>query len=133
MIIDSSALVAILLGEPDTLAIAKTLDSAESLSISSGTFVELSIVIDKRKIPALSNQIEEIIEQYNILVEPVTPEQARIARQAHRDYGRGSGHRANLNFGDCFSYALARVKREPLLYKGDDFAHTDIRSAMQQS
>ena len=57
-------------------------------------------------------------------------EQARIARQAYRDYGRGSGHAANLNFGDCFSYALARVKREPMLYKGDDFVHTDMRSAM---
>ncbi len=133
MIVDSSALVAILLGEPETLVLAKTLNSAESLSISAGTFVELSIVIDKRKNPALSNQIEEIIDQYNIFVEPVTADQARIARQAYRDYGRGSGHKANLNFGDCFSYALARVKREPLLYKGDDFVHTDIRSAMQQS
>ena len=67
-----------------------------------------------------------------MVIEPVTAEQAKIARQAYRDYGRGSGHRANLNFGDCFSYALARVKREPLLYKGDDFVHTDLRSAIQQ-
>jgi ribonuclease VapC len=62
-------------------------------------------------------------------VEPFTEEQAQIARQAYRDYGKGSGHRAQLNFGDCFSYALARVKREPLLFKGDDFVHTDVRSA----
>ena len=60
----------------------------------------------------------------------MTAEQARIARQAYRDYGRGSGHAANLNFGDCFSYALARVKREPILFKGDDFGHTDLRAAI---
>jgi len=64
-----------------------------------------------------------------MVIEPVTVEQARIARQAYRDFGRGSGHRANLNFGDCFAYALARVKREPLLFKGDDFTHTDVRRA----
>jgi ribonuclease VapC len=131
MIVDSSALVAIFLGEPETLALAKTLNSAESLSMSAGTFIELSIVIDRRKNPALSNLIEEIIEQFGIHIEPVTPEQARIARQAYRDFGRGSGHRANLNFGDCLAYALARVKREPLLYKGDEFLHTDLLSAMK--
>ena len=65
-----------------------------------------------------------------IVIEPVTAEQARIARQAYRDYGKGSGHPANLNFGDCFSYALAREKREPILFKGDDFLHTDLRSAL---
>jgi ribonuclease VapC len=129
MIVDSSALVAILLGEPETLSLAKTLNAAESISISAGTFVELSIVIDKRKNPALSNQIEEILERYGIYIEPVTADQARIARQAYRDFGKGSGHRANLNFGDCFAYALARAKHEPLLYKGDDFVHTDVRSA----
>jgi ribonuclease VapC len=75
--------------------------------------------------------LDDLIENSRIVMEPVTEEQARIARQAYRDYGRGSGHKANLNFGDCFAYALARVKREPLLYKGDEFIHTDIRSAMK--
>jgi ribonuclease VapC len=129
MIVDSSALVAILLGEPETVEFAKALDSAADLSISAGTFMELAIVIDSRKNPALSNQIEEILDRYDINIEPVTREQARIARQAYRDYGKGSGQRANLNFGDCFAYALARVKREPLLFKGDDFVHTDLRPA----
>jgi len=87
-------------------------------------------VIDARKVPALSNQIEEIIERYDIDIEYVTAEQARIARQAYRDFGKGSGSPAQLNFGDCFSYALARVKREPLLFKGDDFVHTDVRPAV---
>jgi ribonuclease VapC len=72
-----------------------------------------------------------VIERSRIAIEPVTAEQARIARQAYRDYGRGSGHPANLNFGDCFSYALARDKREPMLWKGDDFGHTDLHSAQE--
>ena len=74
--------------------------------------------------------LDDLIENSKITIEPVTEEQARIARQAYRDFGKGSGHRASLNFGDCFVYALARVKREPLLYKGDDFVHTDVRSAL---
>ncbi len=129
MIVDSSALIAILLGEPEAVAFATLLDSAANLSISAAAYLELSIVIDARKIPALSNQIDEILERFDIYVEYVTAEQARIARQAYRDFGRNSGSPARLNSGDCFSYALARAKREPLLYKGDDFVHTDVRKA----
>ena len=130
MIVDTSALIAILLGEPEAVAFATMLDAADDLSISAATYLELSIVIDKRKNPALSNQLDEIVERYDIYIEHVTTDQARIARQAYRDFGKGSGHAANLNFGDCFAYALARVKREPLLFKGDDFVHTDVRSAV---
>jgi ribonuclease VapC len=72
------------------------------------------------------------MERFNIQIEPVTPEQAMIARQAYRDFGRGSGHPAGLNFGDCFSYALARDKREPMLWKGDDFGHTGLPPAVTQ-
>lgn len=133
MIVDTSALMAILLGEAETVTFATMLDAADDLSISAATFLEFSIVIDARRNPALSNQVEEILERYDIYIEHITTEQARIARQAYRDFGKGSGHRANLNFGDCFAYALARVKREPLLYKGDDFVHTDLRSAVEQS
>ena len=129
MIVDTSALMAILLGEPETVAFATMLDAADDLCISAATFLEFSIVIDARRNPVLSNQVEEILERYDIYIEHVTTEQARIARQAYRDFGKGSGHRANLNFGDCFAYALARVKREPLLYKGDDFVHTDLKPA----
>jgi ribonuclease VapC len=67
------------------------------------------------------------------IIEPFTAEQAQIARQAYRDYGRGSGHAANLNLGDCFAYALAREKRQPLLYKGDAFRHTDLRTIRPRS
>ena len=131
MIVDTSAITAILLEEAETLAFSTTLDSAESLAMSAGTYLELSILIDRRKNAVLSNQIEELLERFNIVIEPVTAEQAKIARQAYRDYGKGSGHPANLNFGDCFSYALARTKREPLLFKGDDFIHTDLRPAVR--
>jgi ribonuclease VapC len=129
MIVDTSALVAILRHEPECMVFAKALDEANSLYMSAGAYLELSIVIDSRRDPVLSREIDEVIGRFKIQIEPVTVEQARIARHAYCDYGRGSGHPANLNFGDCFTYALARDKREPLLYKGDDFVHTDLRSA----
>ena len=80
--------------------------------------------------PVRSSRFDAIIRTISPEVVPFTPEQAQIARQAYRDFGRGSGHPANLNYGDCFSYALASERREPLLYVGDDFSHTDIRSAL---
>lgn len=100
--------------------------------MSAASYVEVGIVVDGWKNAVLSSQLDELILRFNIEIEPLTPDQARIARQAYRDYGKGSGHPANLNFGDCFSYALARAKREPILYTGDDFVHTDLRSALDQ-
>jgi len=131
MIVDSSAIVAILKQEPDWKEFLSTLNAANEISISAGTYFEISIVIGRLNNPIMNRQIDELMEEFSILIEPFTAEQAQIARQAYRDYGRGSGHPANLNFGDCFAYALARVKREPLLFKGDDFVHTDVRSAIQ--
>ena len=133
MIVDSSAIVAILKQEPDWRIFAASLDASEEISLSAGTYLEISVVIGRLNDPVMNRQIDELIEEFSILIEPFTEEQARIARQAYRDFGKGSGHQANLNFGDCFTYALARVKREPLLYKGDDFVHTDLRSALHQS
>jgi ribonuclease VapC len=127
MIVDSSALVAIVNKEQDSPDLAKKIDAAASVSMSAATYLETAIVLDKRQDPARSARLDELILDLEMVIAPVTFEQARIARQAYRDYG--SGHPANLNFGDCFSYALARDKREPLLYKGDDFVHTDLRSA----
>jgi len=129
VIVDSSALVAILKSEPDWRRFAQALDSAETARLSAATYVELSVVVQRLKDPALESEIDDLIERFEIEIEPLTADQARIARKAYRDYGKGSGHPANLNFGDCFSYALARDKREPILYKGDDFVHTDLRSA----
>ena len=130
MIVDSSALVAILLNEEDGHELSLALDQPEIVRLSAASYLETSIVIDKYRDPVLSASLDDTILDAEIVVEPVTPEQAKIARQAYRDFGKGSGHRANLNFGDCFSYALARDKREPILYKGDDFAHTGLRSAL---
>jgi ribonuclease VapC len=132
MIVDTSAVIAIIKAEPEAEAFALAMEAADTIRISAGTLLEASIVADGYRNPKLSARFDEIVEHPKVVIEPLTAEQAKIARQAYRDYGRGSGHPANLNFGDCFSYALARDKREPILYKGDDFVHTDLRSAMQQ-
>ena len=129
MIVDSSALIAILKREAQWAVLSETLDAAGISRISAANYLEASIVVDGWRNPILSREFDELIQRFNIQIEPVTFEQAKIARQAYRDFGRGSGHRAGLNFGDCFSYALAREKQEPMLWKGDDFGHTDIRSA----
>jgi len=130
MIVDSSALIAILRREPGRQSFSQALRDAAENRISAATYFETSIVIDSARDPIASRMLDDLIENSRIAIEPFTAEQALIARQAYRDFGKGSGHPANLNFGDCFAYALARVKREPLLYKGDDFVHTDIRSAV---
>jgi ribonuclease VapC len=129
MIVDSSALIAILKREPEGSAFSGTLEAAPDAKISAATYLEAAIVIDRLRDPMLSLLLDDVIERARISIEPLTAAQAKIARQAYRDYGKGSGHPAKLNFGDCFSYALARDKREPLLYKGDDFVHTDLRPA----
>jgi ribonuclease VapC len=123
-------MVAILKRESDWRVFGKALDEADYARLSAATYVEISVVIERLKNPALSLEIDELIEEFDIVVEAFTPEQSKIASRAYRDYGKSSGHPANLNFGDCFSYALAREKREPILFKGDDFAHTDLRPAV---
>jgi ribonuclease VapC len=131
MIVDSSALVAIIKREPDWKQLAEAIDGASDISTSAASYLETAIVLDSRRDPVQSARLDELLLDLEMKIEPITAEQAIIARQAYRDYGKGSGHSANLNFGDCFSYALARVKREPLLFKGDDFVHTDVRSALR--
>jgi ribonuclease VapC len=131
MIVDSSALVAILKREPEQAEFSALLESTPDVKTSAATYFETSIVIDSLRDPVTSQLLDVLIAHSKIVIEPVTAEQARIARQAYRDYGKGSGHAANLNFGDCFTYALASDKREPVLFKGDDFGHTDLRSAAQ--
>ena len=132
MIVDTSALIAILKNEPEAEVFSEAIEAAKAVRISAASYLETHIVVDGYKNPILTARLEEIFENPGIQIEPVTFEQARIARQAYRDYGRGSGHPANLNFGDCFSYALARVKREPMLFKSNDFVHTDLRPAVLQ-
>jgi ribonuclease VapC len=129
MIVDSSALVAILKREPEQAAFSALLESTKDVKMSAATYFETAIVIDSLRDTLMSNLLDDIIERSKIVIEPVTAEQAKLARQAYRDFGKGSGSPANLNFGDCLTYALARDKREPLLFKGDDFVHTDLRPA----
>ncbi len=130
MILDTSALIAMLTNEEDGGALSRVLDQQTVVRMSAASYVETSIVVDAHRDPALSASLDDMMLDAEIVVEPVTVEQARIARQAYRDYGKASGHKAGLNFGDCFSYALAREKREPILFKGDNFGHTDLRSAL---
>jgi ribonuclease VapC len=126
VIVDSSALIAILNDEPDGPALARAIANAEVRLMSAASYLECSIVIDRSPDPVFRARLDDLLRQLEIEVVPVTFEQARLAREAHRAFGRGSGHPARLNFGDCFAYALARERNQPLLYKGDDFAQTDI-------
>ena len=131
MIIDASALLAILRDEPDASLYASAIEGATSCRLSAVNYVEAAVVIDGSRDPIASRRFDELLATSRTMVEPVTREQAWIAREAYRDFGKGSGHPARLNFGDCFAYALARVTGEPLLYKGEDFAQTDLSSALR--
>ncbi len=130
MIVETSAVIAILRGEPEALHCAHAIESAAQRRMSAVSFVEAAVVVDGSRDPVLSRRFDEFIREAGIVIEPVTETQARIAREAYRDFGKGSGHAAKLNFGDCFAYALARSTGEPLLFKGDDFGYTDIESAL---
>jgi ribonuclease VapC len=110
-----------------TVAIERFLGSA----IPAANLLEASIVIDHSSDPVISRLFDRLVAEGGIAVEAVTAEHARIARQAYRDFGQGSGHPAGLNFGDCFAYALAKDRNEALLYKGNDFVHTDVRNALE--
>jgi ribonuclease VapC len=129
MIVDSSAIIAILRAEPEAQAFAKAIAAARDRRVSAVNFVEASVVIDGSRDPIASRRFDELVLEAELQIEPVTEAHARIAREAYRDFGKGSGHRASLNFGDCFAYALAKAKQEPILCKGDDFKHTDLTLA----
>ncbi|MFS2111016.1 type II toxin-antitoxin system VapC family toxin [Sphingomonas sp. Sphisp140] len=129
MIVDTSAIMAILLDEPDQAEIALKLRSDFIRRISAGNWIELTVVITRRADPILRAKLDALLALAPIEIAPVTAEQAKLGEQAYRKYGQGSGHRARLNFGDCFAYALAKATSEPLLCKGDDFALTDILTA----
>jgi len=129
MIVDSSALIAILRAEPEAQAFAKTIAAARDRRVSAVNSVEAAVVIDGSRDPIASRRFDELVREAELQIEPVTEAHARIAREAYRDFGKGSGHKASLNFGDCFAYALAKTKQEPILCKGDDFKYTDLTLA----
>jgi ribonuclease VapC len=128
MIVDSSTIIAILRNEPEAAAMAEALQEAPIRRISAVTYVEAAVVADNDRNPLLSRRFDGLVRDAQMLVEPVTARQAELARQAYRDFGKGR-HKAGLNLGDCFAYALAKEMDEPLLFKGDDFCHTDIEPA----
>ena len=128
MIIDTSVIIAILRDEPDAAEIREALARPQVRRMSAVSYVEAGVVVDSNRNPVLSRRLDDLLRDVEISIEPVTLNQARIAREAYRDFGKGR-HRAGLNLGDCFSYALAKVTGEPLLFKGEDFRHTDLESA----
>jgi ribonuclease VapC len=133
MIIDTSALIAILRDEPPAPSCAKAIEAAVHCRISAANFLETAIVIDGSRDPVASRRLDELLSDAQIAIANVTETQARIARDAYRDFGKGSRHAARLDFGDCFAYALAKQTGEPLLFIGDDFSHTDIRSVLSST
>lgn len=129
MILDTSAVIAILRDEPEAESFAKVIASAPIRRISAVNYVEAAVVIDASRDPVASRRFDDFWRVAKIIVEPVTDVQAQVAREAYRDFGKGSGHAAALNFGDIFAYALARTTGEPILFKGDDFSRTDLSLA----
>jgi ribonuclease VapC len=130
MIIDASALLAILLEEPEIDEFLMLIAEAEVRRISAANWLEAAIRADHSSNPRLGRAFDALVEELAIEIEPVTPEHVRRARQAYREYGRRN-HRAALNFGDCMAYALAKATGEPLLIKGGDFSRTDVVPARQ--
>ena len=125
MVIDTSAVLAILQNEPERRRFAEAIEAADTRWMSSATWVESSIVIEARYGSDGLRDFDRLMERIAVEIVPVDLEQARAAREAFRRFGKGR-HPAGLNFGDCFSYALARTLGEPLLFKGADFSQTDL-------
>ena len=126
MIVDTSVLVCVHEGEADAREYLEVMLAADRPCISAGTLLETSIVLDARAPLRSSRRLDRLLRDLRLDVVPVDAEQVAVARAAYRDYGKGSGHPAGLNFGDCFAYALAITTGMPLLYKGEDFTHTDV-------
>jgi len=125
MVIDSSAILAILLNEPERRVFNEKITADAVRLVSAASYFEVGIIIDYRFGREGERDFRLFLVEAEIEVVPITLEQAEVARETYRSYGRGY-HSARLNFGDCFSYALARVSKEPLLFKGNDFSQTDI-------
>jgi ribonuclease VapC len=130
VILDTSAVVAIAYAESDARRYAEAIEGAATRRMSAVNYAEAAIVIDAAGDPIVSRRFDDIIREAEITIESVTEVHAKLAREAYRDFGKGSGRRAGLNFGDCFSYALSKASNEALLFKGNDFSHTDVSPAV---
>src|SRR5574338_806603 len=125
MIVDTSALLAVLFAEADAETYAQAVAGADHCRISAANYLEAAIVVEAQTRNHGGREFDAFFRRAGIAIEPVTEEHAHVARQAYAEFGKGR-HPAGLNFGDCFAYALAKVTGEPLLYKGNDFARTDV-------
>jgi ribonuclease VapC len=127
MILDTSAIIAILKDEPEAEVFVRAVEENRPVRLSAANWLEAAVVVDGNHSPALSRRFDKLLREAEVEIEPVTARHAELARDAYRAFGRGSGHSAHLNFGDCFAYALAMDRNETLLFKGNDFTHTDVR------
>jgi ribonuclease VapC len=129
VILDTSSVVAVLAQEADAERYIHAISHASICRISAANFVELTIVLEAQHGPEVVRQCEALFRRVGVVIEPVTLDQAHLARQAYLDFGRGR-HAAGLNFGDCFAYALSKATAEPLLFKGCDFSKTDVEAVL---
>ena len=129
-VIDTSALIAILANEEEALSFSRAITAAETVMVSTATIHEANCVIARGNYSRIANSVTELIADLNVHPISFTSEQVAAAREAYLVFGRGSGHPARLNMGDCFSYALAKTRDLPLLFKGDDFRQTDVEAAL---
>lgn len=130
MVVDSSALVALLLGEPETSSFVAAIGAASRRLLSAPSYVETAIVMMARSGPEAREKLDRLLSDLAIEIVPFTRDQAALAITAYQQYGKGRGQAAGLNFGDCFTYALAKLRNEPVLFKGNDFSRTDLLIAV---
>jgi ribonuclease VapC len=128
LILDTSALLAILLEEPEETGFAEAIERAPIVRLSAAGYIEAAIYVERKGDPVRRAMLDSFIREFSVQIEPVTAEQAMLARQGFVLFGKGR-HKAGLNFGDCFTYALAKAYGEPLLFKGGDFVLTDLEAA----
>jgi ribonuclease VapC len=129
MVLDSSAVIAILKAEPEAATFLTKIAGTQICRLSAANLVEIGLVSRQDSSGAYRKALNVLLQDFSVRIEPVSERQAWIAMEAYDRFGKGTGHPAGLNFGDCFSYALARDVEEPLLYKGNDFSHTDLTPA----
>ena len=129
MVVDTSVIIAILKAEPEVEAFLVKISGVSLCRLSAASFVEIGLVTSRDQTGAYYQAFETLLQNFAVRIEPVSERQARIAVEAFLRYGKGTGHPAGLNYGDCFSYALAADMGEPLLFKGNDFSRTDIEAA----
>jgi ribonuclease VapC len=130
MVIDSSALIALLLGESETADFVAAIAATSTRLVSAPSYLETAIVMRARSGPDAQEKLDRLLGELSAQIVPFTQDHAVIAIAAYQQYGKGSGHPAGLNFGDCFTYALAKLAGEPVLFKGNDFSRTDLAIVM---